>query len=88
MPVVTFPLEQNDVTLSHVTHGCDESPTPPDSKQCNIGAHICCLGITAATSHQVTLNDSLTQLFNPIFTTLSLRIEPDQRFKPPRPTLV
>lgn len=87
MPVVTIPLEQNDVTQSHLSHGCDEAPTSSDSKQCKIGAHICCLGIAAATSNKVTLNDTLTQSFNPIFKTLSLQIDPDQRFKPPQPSL-
>jgi len=88
MPVEAHQTAPTDaMTQSQASHECDETPTPSTSKQCKLNGHICCLGITAAIANKVTQDSTSAQLFNVFAETLTLKIYPDKRFKPPKKCL-
>ena len=75
----------------HGEHHCDEqaaSPAIPAFK-CALGAHLCCLGLTAAfVDSPVFVFTGHNALINPVVLSLTLQTRANKLFKPPKRALL
>jgi hypothetical protein len=70
----------------HASHACDDTPTSTSPDQaCHLSGHLCCLGLSAATS-QIPRTVAVLgpPTLNPGLQKLSLQTHPEAQFKPPR----
>jgi hypothetical protein len=95
MSVEAWPAQavqsQSSTGSAHAEHHCDElaaNPTLPAFK-CALGAHLCCLGLTATLTDAPGLVPSdRSRLMNPVVLSLVLQMRENKLFKPPKRALL
>ena len=95
MSVEAWPAQalqsQSSTGSAHAEHHCDEpaaNPTLPAFK-CALGAHLCCLGLTAAlTDTSALVPTDRNTLINPVVLSLVLQMRENKLFKPPKRALL
>ena len=87
MPVVTFqpPLTESVATQEH--HACSETPDTSTTKSCDLGGHLCCLGLGVSLRTELGGATYGTELLNAVLLTLVLQDYPNPQFKPPKRSL-
>jgi hypothetical protein len=95
MSVETLPAQTQAVQTSmpsvHGEHHCDEpaASTALPAFKCALGAHLCCLGLTAAfVDSPVFVFTGHNALINPVVLSLTLQTRANKLFKPPKRALL
>ena len=86
MPMDVTRTDPATELTAHTEHRCEEPASTSDvAVKCDVGAHLCCLGLAAFSPDTTALQLSETALINPTVDMLTLHDYPNQQFKPPKP---